>query len=194
MSNEKADNQTYGASPQGSEYGYVHRSFCRPAEEPARKGGTLRRRTGGTFGDSEKDSVQLGKCHQVSIYRTISATCRVFGHYDTNTDAERVVNVLSSSPYLTPIFQESVKFSSVYIPTFVERRDFARFYVPEFQESKDFSERIFAKFTENFPIGHIPLLSYSRLGITIHPVNTIVGIPTAYSAPVRLARSDSIDI
>ena len=184
-----AEKPKYGTSPQGSGYEYVHRSVCRPAEEPARKGGTLRRRTGGTTRSQTKHHLQVGASDKLSQRCRFTKNCRSLRYFSTDFDTERVENVLSSSPTLAPTFQASGKFSSVYTPTFVERRDFARFLALEFQEPKDFSERNFGNL--HF-LCKIPIDSYCIFN-TISLVNTIVSIPTAYSAPVRLARSDSID-
>ena len=193
-----AEKQDYGTSPQGSGYEYVHRSVCRPAEEPARKGGTDSRRSGGTYRSYSNGDLSLGIRSNDSIFGEIPENFRSLWYQNSDNSTRKIIftnrqpskNVLSSSPALTPIFQESKKFSSVYIPTFLEWRDFARFYIPKFSERNVNLKRIFSIFNKYYKI---PVDGFVEF-IKITTVKTIVGIPTAYSAPVRLARPDSIDI
>jgi len=167
-----ADNQTYGTSPQGSGYEYLHRSVCRPAEESARKGGTLRRRTGGTFGDSSHYTLQLGIRRPHTNQRRSLKSCGSPRSEHPYTDTKRVSRRLSS-PILTSIFQASKKFSTALAPIFVTRRDLAKIHVPGIQESKEHSERIFAKFSRKSPNVYNALLQYPQMRITISLVKRL---------------------
>jgi len=174
---ETTDNKTYGTSPQGSGYEYLHGSLCNSAEDAARKSRANRRGIGGEKRSISNNDIQLGVCHtQAADRRQPSKTGGSPRRERSNALAERV-NPDCASTALVSVFQESGKITTAFAPIVQERRKFPRISALVFPESKGLLGKNFEK-----------ILTWGLFLLTISPSRDIMSFRDAHRSERNISR------
>jgi len=160
-----ADKEVYeSSSPQTDRHVDVQRQVRRASACAAGQSGNdntgTRRKNGHTGVDVKGLGIRKSTTH---CHRTAPRTC---GSPRSNTEefTPDGINYCPASPYLTPVFLESGKFSNRFIPIFLGQRNFPKISVLAFQEPN----RLFGEFFKYFPkisispLAKVTFITYNR--------------------------------